>query len=85
MQRAGLVLGFFVVFCGAIYLIASPSNEEPKKDEPDPALVKLESAMAKAQKAERALKDNNFGEAREELASLQEQLKELVFLLAEKN
>ncbi len=83
MQRALMVFGLFLALCLTIYFVGAPDESEAKRD-PNPALTKLKSSVSNAKSAERALNSNNFGEAQAHLAALQEELGELVFLLAEK-
>ncbi len=83
MQRVVMVLGLFLALCITIFLVGAPDESEAKRV-PNPALTKLKSSVSNAKSAERALDDNNYGEAQAHLAALQEELGELVFLLAEK-
>jgi hypothetical protein len=81
MQRVAMVLGLFLALCATIYLLGAPEDGEGKQ--PDPTMQKLKSSVTAANSAERALDDNNYGEAQAHIAALQKDLSELVFLLAE--
>ena len=77
-----MVLGVFLAMCMAIFLVASPDEKEAQEDQ-NPALTKLKSSVSKAKSASRALSDNNYGDAQAHLTALQDELSELIFLLAE--
>jgi hypothetical protein len=83
MQRVVMVLGLFLALCIAIFFVGAP-DEEGAIEAPNPALTKLKSSVSNAKNAERALDSNNYGEAQAHIAALQEELGQLVFLLAEK-
>lgn len=83
MQRLAIAVGLFLVLCVGVFVLGGGMQDPPAEAEKNQAMETLKACMRSAESAESALDRNNYGEARADIAAVQKQLNELVFLLAE--